>query len=350
MGLYCKSAYFNSKIHLVASQCANIEDLIKQLFPGNEILQSYISTRMTAYEGINVKYQSIYHNLETLKCMLEGGLAPAHEFYEAEQDYLVVKSISDGNAQLPLEIGDILGPQLHLNKALVKIEKADNKFNLSFQDNTTGIYDTVILAIPASTYENISVDENIVAPERWKKMQSVGYGGNYKVICPFNLTELESHRCIISDSQLSFFNHDQNIVVLYANRPISPSEMKNEFEILRNGYNLQCGLDSTQIQNAKDVNSIYYTKPLTYSWLDAPYSKGSYSGYSTTCSTELDRKIVYEGEEFKELFQPTSDSLFFIGEHTTILDVVGTLEAAVESGERIARVWCKKALKNNPIS
>jgi monoamine oxidase len=337
---------FNSKIDLLALQCLTIEDIINQLFPDNEILQAYISTRMSAYEGISVKYQSIHHNLDTLKCMLEGGLAPAHEFYEAEQDHLVVKSISDGNAQLPLAIENILGPQLHLNKPLVKIAKIDNKFILSFQDKTTAIYDTVIIATPASTYQNISMDENILAPVRWKKMQSVAYGGNYKVICPFNLTELESHRCIISDSQLSFFNHDQNVVVLYANRPINPSEMKNEFEILRKGYNLQESLDSGIIQTAKDINSLYYTKPITYSWLDAPYSKGSYSGYSTVLSTELDQKIVYEGEEFKELFQPTSDNLFFIGEHTTILDVVGTLEAAVESGERIARVWCKRVFGN----
>ena len=40
-----------------------------------------------------------------------------------------------------------------------------------------------------------------------------------------------------------------------------------------------------------------YTQSITYSWIDNPYSLGSYSGYSTTLSTALDAKIVHEGRE-----------------------------------------------------
>ncbi|XVN42369.1 MAG: hypothetical protein RCG15_07055 [Candidatus Rickettsia vulgarisii] len=35
------------------------------------------------------------------------------------------------------------------------------------------------------------------------------------------------------------------------------------------------------------------------------------------------------------------DAIFFVGEHTTILECIGTMEAAVESGERIAQAIIK---------
>jgi hypothetical protein len=66
----------------------------------------------------------------------------------------------------------------------------------------------------------------------------------------------------------------------------------------------------------------------------------NYSGYSSTISSELDEKIFFADEEFKSLFRPTKNGLFFAGEHTTVLEYIGTMEAAVESGERVARA-CK---------
>ncbi|MDJ1305797.1 MAG: FAD-dependent oxidoreductase [Candidatus Midichloria sp.] len=40
---------------------------------------------------------------------------------------------------------------------------------------------------------------------------------------------------------------------------------------------------------------------------------------------------------YKAIFLPIQDSIFFVGEHTTILECIGAMEAAVESGERIAQ-------------
>lgn len=48
------------------------------------------------------------------------------------------------------------------------------------------------------------------------------------------------------------------------------------------------------------------------------------------------------GETFKALFAPIQGRLYFAGEHSSILlEVPGTMEAACESGERIARVILK---------
>lgn len=44
-------------------------------------------------------------------------------------------------------------------------------------------------------------------------------------------------------------------------------------------------------------------------------------------------------EKVRPLFAPISQTLYFAGEHASILtDVLGTMEAACESGERTARM------------
>jgi monoamine oxidase len=48
--------------------------------------------------------------------------------------------------------------------------------------------------------------------------------------------------------------------------------------------------------------------------------------------------MTYKGK-VKVLFEPVDDKIFFIAEHATILDEIGTMEAAVESGERIAELF-----------
>ena len=326
-------------IDSLASQCTSIEDLIKRFFVSSELLQYTFSTFMTAYEGINVKYQSIYHNLDTLKCMIQGGLSKSQGIYQTEFNVITSKIIQGGNALLPIKMAEVLESHLHLNKVLQKIEKIENQFKLTFQDEFTVTFDHVILAIPASTYQDIALSDNILDQERWKTMQSLDYGSNYKILCPFNLNKKISHRTIISEAQVSFFNQDQTIAILFINRPMTAVEIHHKFDIVCRGYHLDDTLESYTTQIAIDQQHYSYTTPVTHTWFDDPYAKGSYSSYSTILSSELDDKIMVQGEEFKTLFKPTENGLFFIGEHTTLLEFVGTMEAAIESGERLARLY-----------
>ncbi|WP_331256574.1 FAD-dependent oxidoreductase, partial [Candidatus Bealeia paramacronuclearis] len=74
---------------------------------------------------------------------------------------------------------------------------------------------------------------------------------------------------------------------------------------------------------------------------DDVYAKGSYTNRAPGTSTWLNECITYHGEKFRKAFCPIDDQIFFAGEHTTILDSLGTMEGAVESGERMARFIAK---------
>lgn len=322
-------------IDSLAKQCQTIEELITLICKDNPILLSALLTRMTAYEGVPVQHQSIYHNLDTLVCALEGGLSKSQDFYAHEEKQITIQSVQGGNAQLPIKMAALLEPRLQLNKALERIEKIEQQFHLFFQDKTSAVYDYVILAVPCSTYKNITLSENIPIHDRWKKMQSVGVGENYKTLCPLDLSGELPTRAIITKDTISFFNQDQSVAILYSNKLIN--NLQNEIELVRQGYQIPTKIAPLIITKATDEIDQYYSNTITYSWIDHPYSLGSYSGYSTTLSSELDEKIDNNGETFKTLFKPTADGLCFIGEHTTLLEFVGTMEAAAESGDRIAR-------------
>lgn len=324
----------NPTIHLSESY-KSMGELINQLFIDYPVLKLALRSRMTAYEGVPVDDQSVYHNIDTFKCMLEGGLSKFHERSDHKKNNIIIKYIKEGMAKLAMKMVAQLGNHVHLNKALIKIQKADNKFKLFFHDESIALYDAVVLAIPASTYENIAISEDIIPQKRWEKMGSLAYGQNYKIICPFNLSGSITHRSVISESYLSFFVGDQDVALLYASRPLL--NIEKELDVVQVGYNIKDKINFKNIHTAKDENYISYDNPVMHVWSEDVYARGSYSGYSVNLSAELDQKNTYKNIEFKKLFEPIDDNLFFIGEHTTILDCVGTMEAAVESGERVAR-------------
>jgi monoamine oxidase len=89
---------------------------------------------------------------------------------------------------------------------------------------------------------------------------------------------------------------------------------------------------------ARDKNFAIYNQSVGYSWAEDTFAQGSYSYIQAGQEEIFTAQQEYQGEKVRSLFAPI-DNLFFAGEHTTILlDVLGTMEAAVESGERIARI------------
>jgi monoamine oxidase len=93
---------------------------------------------------------------------------------------------------------------------------------------------------------------------------------------------------------------------------------------------------SPQIANDKPFEA--YNAPVTYFWVDDPYTKGSYSFRAASIMQELSHFENYRGEKIRAPYKPLQDRIFFAGEHTAIDADLGTMEAAVESGERAARM------------
>jgi monoamine oxidase len=308
-------------------------EVINKLFPNNKIAKMVFSARLKTYEGLDVSKQSIYHNIDTLKCMLKGGVSMAHQTHKNEQ-YLM-QTIAGGNAKLPLKIAEILDKKIHLGKALIRVTKQDQQIKLWFSDNSEAICDKLILAIPASTYCNLKFDDNIIPSDQLLKISNLQYGSNYKILVPAKYNII-NYRIVINDQGLLFFDDNHAVMVMYLTEDLA--DFNQEIAMLNNA-NLGIKIPTTILTKTIGQQMVKYDNAITHSWLLDRYSKGSYCGYDIILAAQLDRLINYQGIAIKEIFKPVEDRIFFIGEHTTILDVIGTMEAAVESAERIAQIF-----------
>ncbi len=122
---------------------------------------------------------------------------------------------------------------------------------------------------------------------------------------------------------------------LYATETIA--DLNGTLKIALEGFGIK--EESTPLISSilTDTNFEEISTVVEHNWQLDPFARCSYTGYGRAVSMELDKYIELEGISYKTLFVPIDQKVFFAGEHTTILECIGTMEAAVESGERIAR-------------
>lgn len=319
----------------MANQVPSIGALIEKLFPDNEVIQKALKTRMIAYEGVPVDQQSVYHNIDTLRACLEGGVAPAHDHAEHVPYHITVKSIQGGNASLPEALASALGERVRCNKILTSVVRESEVTRLTFADGSSELCDVVVMAMPATTYKNIDLSRSGVPADRSAQIDRITYGNNYKILLPLDFSLGSERTFAVGEGWIAFFNTCQTIVALYNNEPLA--DVAHATEIAQKALQARV-TPLPPVITAEDRQYAFYPGPVTHPWKDDRFAGGSYSGYSTSISKELDEKRLYNGVECKVLFAPIDNKIFFAGEHATISEYIGTMEAAVESGERVARM------------
>jgi monoamine oxidase len=272
-----------------ALNSVSILEVINKLFENNALAKMVFSSRLKTDEGLDVSKQSIYHNIDTLKCMLKGGISMAHQAYNHEQ--YSIKTIAGGNAKLPLKIAEILDKKIHLGKALVKVTKQQQQIKLCFSDDSEAICDKLLLAIPASTYCNIKFDDNIIPEGQLSKISNLQYGSNYKILLPAEYGII-NYKSVISDKGISFFNDHKAMMVMYLSEDLE--DFDQEIAILNND-NLKVKIPIKAPIKATDYQMIKYDNAITHSWSSDFYAKGSYCGYDTILANQLNRQINYQG-------------------------------------------------------
>lgn len=323
-------------LHTVSEQAlhaVSMKQLIDQLFQKNPLLHFAFTQRMTAYEGVPVDEQAIYHNLETFLYMLKGGLAPAHEAYEHAPHQILVSKIIGGNARLPIAMAKVLGDRLLLGTSIKGMNLQEEGIELMAEGGVPLQYDYVVLAVPIATYAQLQFQGVAQEPERLAQQQQTAYGQNHKVLIP-RRPDHATERHLILDGAVYFFSPGDTFTTLYLNHAIQ-DKMR-----LKHLYGGALGFKDAvfqDLQDAVDQHFVDYQTPVQHNWGLDPFARCSYSGYGTKLGADLDTLVSYRGESIKSLFAPMG-RLLFCGEHTTILDCVGTMEAAVESGERLARL------------
>jgi monoamine oxidase len=336
----------------VASCSTNLQEVIDSVFKEDPELRSIFTRALTTFEGSDPKTldPSCIDSLCELFLLFQD-LSMGNKGKPGGVKRLCLKG---GNAKLPLALSDKLEHRIQYGSVLTAVRKEQQKMVLTFNTNQEISADIVLLTIPCSLYQDIEFASNAIPKKQLLEIRNVQYGTNSKILFPITLKDKKCEFMILPH-YVSWLNKDDSIMTFYMGGEQGILDLKNakslfdqEIPFLKKGAG-EIQINVNKMEEGNDLQLVTYGEAVFKSWIKDPYAKGSYSNRGIGRSARLSEIITVRGEEVRNIFRPVRDQIFFAGEHTTTLPVLGTLESAIESGERMARL-IEKSLKGFDIS
>ena len=325
---------------------------------GYRILKAALTERLIGFEGGALdKLSPIYAHI-TFSGLIESLLFDDFDTVDngslklIKDDNVInmpFESVEGGNSKLPYAIADRIGTQ-RINLVAPLLELSSNRDGLSLRfgnikDRVEA--DMVILTMPCPVYKNIKFGRNTIPQEKLKRINSIAYGTHSKILTSLVGDESDgSETCISSKGMTSWFNYDRSIATLFFGGALgvmkSDMDYSKSLDIgmrsLKAAKLMVASLDSS-VPPVPRIPFSSFANVTTFSWTNDPYTQGSYSYYSGEMRNDLEVDVESYGERMLPLFTPIDGRIFFAGEHTTVhRSIRGSMEAAIESGEKVARV------------
>jgi len=331
---------FPEVMEKTAQQCRTLQDVIDTTFKDPDLRQLFTGS-MKSYEGSAPRQldAACYDSLQMIYELFQESRQKAAE---GDKRYYTLLSIKGGNAKLPLALAEKLKDKVHYGKILTSLQQKDGNLLLTLNGTETVVFDHILLTVPCSVFKAINF-HGTIPPERLNLIQSVQYGSNAKILLSYVQTP-PKNEFIISPSLVSWPNEQDTVRTLYCGSEFGKLDDQNVLPFLEDGLRVlhtvfpHIPLKSMTLSTAQDAQFVSYNEAVYKSWIYDPYSKGSYTNRAPGTAEWLNETITMQGEGVRKAFSPIHDKIFFAGEHTTTLETLGTMEGAVESGERMARL------------
>lgn len=317
----------------VAQKCENLQQVINVVFKDPSLNQFFTSI-MRGYEGSDPSSLDV-------SCI--DSLFMLYRIFQSSREDPThpVLMVKRGNANLPLALAEKLKAKIHYGMALTALEKEGNQLVLTLNHTHAVRCDLILLALPCSVFSEINFHDTL-PQERLGFFQKLQYGTNAKILflCSGESQEAE---IFLSPTFASWSDASHQVRTLYYGGDygkLTASQAERSFAHALKLIHTP-SLDSCSLTEAEDQQFVSYPGAVFKSWVHDPYAKGSYSNRAPGTSAWLNECTTYHGETLRNVFLPVEDKIFFAGEHTSILDLLGTMEGAIESGERMARVMVR---------
>lgn len=333
---------FLIQLEQIAKHSQTLQDVIDAVFKDADLHESFTGL-MRGYEGTEPTHldAACYDTLHMIFSLFYEAMKETDAGHSPPDTYWL--TLKGGNARLPLALADKLKGKLHYGKALTALRQEHKKLTLTFNGNLEVQADRILFAIPCSVFKDIDFDPGTISSDTLHRIQSVQYGTNGKILFSFSAGS-QDHKFIISPTRVSWPNEDDTVQTLYFGGENGIFDNKKAQVLFKDGLKMiqavypTLPFKSYVVEPAQDIQLAHYENAVFMSWVNDPYAKGSYSNRAPGTATWLDEIETLHGEQVRKAFRPINDVLFFAGEHTTTLDTFGTMEAAIESGERMARL------------
>jgi monoamine oxidase len=247
-----------------------------------------------------------------------------------------VEYVQGGNSRLIQALCDRLQGCIHYRAALTGISKAGEKVRLDFEGRPSACFDQVILAIPCPVFKQIAIEEGSIPEDQLDAIHSLQYGTPSKILFRVQIREKDFPSFSFGSDFILWFNKDHTLMTLYS----AGKEGLFDSKDLEKRVEACLAEIKVLIPSLKIIG-----EPVPLCWGYEPYSLGSYSNYGVGQFTLYTKRIPIGREEVKQVFRPVEGKIFFAGEHAT-LQYQGTMEGAVESGHRTARILLQSGMRS----
>ncbi len=320
------------KLQERAKRAAHLGELLDEHLGASGIIRHLFEIRIRNYDGLSSSQldPQDFSTFWDYYC---------HAF--ARHTTLTVETVEGGSFRLVEALTNALDFPIHYNNPLKEVAKQSGGFALQVGERSIQA-DYLILTNPASTLSSIHFEEHALPQDRLQTITQLGYGTNAKILIPLEQTDQAASDYCYTESAVTYFNADKSLLTLYSGGEAGcfsnpQAELEREIPALKTLY--------PSIVYKGEIKPIPTTQrpfvrgegPVAINWHQEPYSIGSYSCYRPGQAARFSQLIQSYGEAVRAPFSPIDGRLFFAGEHTAIHHTA-TMEGAIESGERCARM------------
>lgn len=330
----------------------NMQEVIDFVAGSNHIFKNYMEVWIRSWEGIEPEKVSLHAMEFFLRILVKEARLMQCVIDNHQRPNIERAMIKGGNGKLIQTLAESLKEHIHYDHPLIGTEQKDKSYLLTFKNGYQEEFDYLIFTNPASTLGDINISEDVIPCERLNIITSLVYGTVSKVLVPLSDSFSKDFPFIFFWDFITWHSLQKKVLTLYYAGKFGDfrSDGGNHFDFMKASMALNKAStffpEDMKIFMSSDtpvnLTSMEQFKNLDFEtsifcWSSDPYSKGSYSSIGADQYKDFTKIMTYLGEQVKAPFRPIKDKIFFAGEHTAIKDI-GTMEGAVESGERAARM------------
>ncbi|WP_010303932.1 flavin monoamine oxidase family protein [Candidatus Odyssella thessalonicensis] len=331
--LFNLSLSLDAQILVDSHQYSNLGARLDKYLGKNAYFRRLVETWISCYEGVNSHEISDEKGKLVLTWLINRIDLGINGLNNGRKRPTIF--FAEGASKFVEKLAAPLQDCIHLNMPLLSIKSNKDKALLVFKNGQQIEASQVILATPFPSLASIQIDSSLW-PEL-QKNQTLGAlreGANakilisvkgYKVDVPFTLTPHFT----------AWWNFDRTVLTVYfggRDSLQSFSTQKEQKNIFNQIWPILCQVYSHLKDKDITVEDCFFLN-----WNDEPFSKGSYSFVKSGNEDLYEITCKSFQHECRKIFEPLKGLIFFAGEHTSLTHP-STMEGAVESGERAARM------------
>ncbi|MGE0206502.1 MAG: flavin monoamine oxidase family protein [Candidatus Babeliales bacterium] len=266
----------------------------------------------------------------------------------SHDEFFTMSTVKNGMCNLIEALCSSIGDCIYYNHVLTKISynHTTDKTILVFSNGTSIETDYTILTLPCTTLREVEIEQGLFPDDQKTMINTLQYGSNAKLLIPidpqfythpsFDLGNTAANIICSKPVIWCYFGGKEGVFDHFSIKELT-NVFKQEKPYLKELFPDRTLPNSIHPVPSSDKAWVRSNEAVGISWINEPFSKGSYTSVAPEQHEAYNNFSIACSHIVRTAFRPIKNRIFFAGEHTSF-ENYATMEGAVESGERTAKM------------